>query len=222
MKSLSSLSKYLGIYDKWQQIIKRYQLKWPKKGGYNVFQKIFDNEGQSYSSMISWIKESINKLPREYGNYILFNTMTGLRPDESYNAIKLIKNNLNEYVERERMLLLHYKFPSIFLRISKKAYISIINSKILETATDTIDMINYDSIRKKIKEIGFGMNMYYCRKVFATFLRNNGVEQEIIDLLQGRTPSSIFVNHYYRPDINEIIKNKINPLLNSLFEELLH
>jgi hypothetical protein len=27
MKSLSSLSKYLGIYDKWQAIIKRYQLK---------------------------------------------------------------------------------------------------------------------------------------------------------------------------------------------------
>jgi hypothetical protein len=30
-------------------------------------------------------------------------------------------------------------------------------------------------------------------------LRNKGIEPEIIDLLQGRTSSSVFVNHYYRP-----------------------
>ena len=47
------------------------------------------------------------------------------------------------------------------------------------------------------------MNMYHCRKVFATYLRNNGIGQEIIDLLQGRISNNVFVNHYYRPDINE-------------------
>jgi intergrase/recombinase len=60
------------------------------------------------------------------------------------------------------------------------------------------------------------MNMYYCRKVFATYLMNNGIEPEIIDLLQGRISSSVFVNHYYRPDINERIASKIRPALNSL------
>jgi len=30
MKSLASLSKFMGIYDRWQTIIKRFQLKWPK------------------------------------------------------------------------------------------------------------------------------------------------------------------------------------------------
>ena len=30
----------------------------------------------------------------------------------------------------------------------------------------------------------------------------------------------VFVNHYYRPDINEIITNKIRPVLNSLLKEL--
>ncbi len=64
------------------------------------------------------------------------------------------------------------------------------------------------------------MNMYYCRKVFATFLRNSGVEPEIIDLLQGRIASSVFVNHYYRPDIKEIITNKIKPVLDTLLKEL--
>ena len=152
---------------------------------------------------------------------MLFNTLTGLRPDESYNAINLIKNKPGEYVDKERMLLLHYRFPNVFLRVSKKAYLSIINKEILETAKITIGNLNYNSFRKKFKKCGLEINMYYCRKVFATYLRNNGIEREIIDLLQGRTPSSIFVNHYYRPDINEIITNKIKPVLDSLFRELI-
>jgi hypothetical protein len=102
IKSLSSLSKYLGVYDKWLDLIKRYQLKWPKKGGYDVFQKIFSNQDQSYSSMVKWIKDSIHTLPKEYGNLLLVNTLTGLRPDESYNAISLIKTKPDVYVDRER------------------------------------------------------------------------------------------------------------------------
>ncbi len=65
------------------------------------------------------------------------------------------------------------------------------------------------------------MNMYYCRKVFATYLRNKGIEPEIIDLLQGRISSSVFVNHYYRPDISEIITEKIKPVLDSLLKEVI-
>ncbi|WP_458719228.1 hypothetical protein [Candidatus Nitrosocosmicus sp. R] len=34
------------------------------------------------------------------------------------------------------------------------------------------------------------MNIYFCRKVFATYLRNKGIKPEIIDLLQGRISSS--------------------------------
>ncbi len=68
--------------------------------------------------------------------------------------------------------------------------------------------------------VGKSMNMYYCRKVFATYLRSSSIEPEIIDPLQGRISSSVFVNHYYRPDINDIITNKIRPVLDSLLMEL--
>jgi intergrase/recombinase len=33
--------------------------------------------------------------------------------------------------------------------------------------------------------------MAYCRKIFATYLRTHGIEQEIIDLLQGMAPRSV-------------------------------
>ena len=71
-----------------------------------------------------------------------------------------------------------------------------------------------------LKRKNIEMNMYYCRKVFATYLRNKGIEPEIINLLQGRISSSVFVNHYYRPDINEIITKRIRPVLDELTKEM--
>ena len=67
----------------------------------------------------------------------------------------------------------------------------------------------------------FGMNMYYCRKVFANYLCNKGIEPEIIDLLQGRVSSFVLVTHYYRQNISEIISKKIGPSLKELANELL-
>lgn len=61
-------------------------------------------------------------------------------------------------------------------------------------------------------------NMYYRRKVFATYLRDEGVVPEIINLLQGRISSSVFVRHYYRPDMSkfEEIKEKLVKLHESI------
>ena len=66
-----------------------------------------------------------------------------------------------------------------------------------------------------LKRKGLDMNMYYCRKVFATYLRNEGVESEIIDLLQGRISSSVFVRHHYRPDLSEFDddEGKVNKVI---------
>lgn len=50
-------------------------------------------------------------LPGEYSNVILFNTLTGLRPDESLKTIDLIKiYRIDGYVDNKKMLLCHYKF----------------------------------------------------------------------------------------------------------------
>jgi intergrase/recombinase len=166
--------------------------------------------------------EVMQQCTQEYKNVLLFNTLTGLRPDEAQKAIYLIKTKENDYVDKDRDVLKHYQFSDKFLRHTKNVYISIINEKILDIAKNTPNRENYyNSLRMRISLINdFDMNMYYCRKVFATYLRNAGIEQEIIDLLQGRISNSIFVNHYYRLDIKQIITNKIKPILNSLFYEI--
>ncbi|HET6590274.1 MAG TPA: integrase [Candidatus Nitrosocosmicus sp.] len=223
MKSLSSLSKYLGQYDDWQKLIKRFQLKWEQKDSLDTFKRIFENNEESYNHILEWIKTTSGKLPSEYANAIVFNTLTGLRPDESLKSINLIKSNsLDRYMDSQKLLLYHYQFPEIFLRVSKKAFITILNNRILELAYATPTNLNYAKLRKKMKKFGIPMHLYYCRKVFATYLRNRGIESEIIDLLQGRISSSVFVNHYYRPDIKEIITKRIRPVLDELMKEIMY
>ncbi len=222
MKALASLSKYLGCYDEWRKIIHRYQLKWSDSNkSLNVFKEIFQGDGKGYTHMIDWLKEALDKLPKEYGSILLFNTLTGLRPEEAQKSLYLIKTKKNEYIDHDRGILKHYQFPGIFFRSTKKAYVSIVNDKILELAENTpYKERYYNGLRKRLAKQNLTLNMYYCRKVFATYLRTSGIEPEIIDLLQGRISSSVFVNHYYRPDINEIAKNRIRPVLDELMNEL--
>ena len=119
------------------------------------------------------------------------------------------------------MLLLHYKYPDVFFRVTKKCYIWVVNDNILRLVHDIPKQEScYNMLRRLFGRLHKSMNMYYCSRVFATFLRNKGIEPEITYLLHGRISSSVFVNHYYRPDINETITNKIRPVLNSLLSDL--
>ena len=77
--------------------------------------------------MLTYVKKCVHQFPSEYGNIFLFATLTGLRLDESIKALGLLKTESTEYVDCERMMLLHYRFSDMFLRVSKKAFVSIIN-----------------------------------------------------------------------------------------------
>jgi intergrase/recombinase len=115
------------------------------------------------------------------------------------------------------MALEHFRYPGIFIRRTKKAYISIITDKSFELAKQSATC-GYNALRLAVKKRGLDMNMAYCRKIFATYLRNKGIEQEIIDLLQGRTPKSVFAGHYFRPDFNH---DKIKEAISSLYCSLI-
>ena len=94
MKALAALSKFLGKYDEWLGIIKSYQLKWSNGNkSFKAFQSIMDSQshGNNLNSMIKWIKGVSAALPQEFRNVLLFNTLTGLRPNEGQKSIWLIK-----------------------------------------------------------------------------------------------------------------------------------
>jgi hypothetical protein len=216
MKALAAFSKYTGYYDKWKDIRNRYQLRWTNANGLEVFNAIITDSKGNYTSMVAWLKDVCSKLPKSYGNILLYNTLTGLRPDEACKSITLIHKEENNYLKKDVMTLEHFKYPEIFIRRTKKAYISIVTDSILDLAKQS-SVCGYNALRLAIKRRDLDMNMAYCRKIFATNLRMNGIEQEIIDLLQGRIPKSIFVRHYFRPDYKY---NRIRESVSSLYSSL--
>jgi intergrase/recombinase len=215
MKALAVLSKFIGMYDFWKALREQYQLKWSNGDSLKVFQTIF-NEENNFNAMMNWLKEACSKLPKPCANILLFDTLTGLRPNEALHSIDLIKKDEQQYLNKNRSILEHFKFSEIFLRRTKNAYISVVTEQILDLAKLSGDY-SYNGLKTMINRQGLQMQMGYCRKIFSTYLRTNGIESEIIDLLQGRVPKSVFGRHYFRPTLNF---EKVRSLIESLDEIL--
>lgn len=55
--------------------------------------------------MIKWIIDVSGVLPQEYKNILLFNTLTGLWPDEAQKSLWLIKTSKEDaYINKERFI----------------------------------------------------------------------------------------------------------------------
>jgi hypothetical protein len=70
------------------------------------------------------------------GKIIKFVCLTGLRPGEAVESARLINDRdaFPKYYKPEKMTLEHFRFPDVFFRQTKKAYISFASPEILEVA----------------------------------------------------------------------------------------
>lgn len=53
---------------------------------------------------------------------------------------------------------------------------------------------------------------------FACYLVQSGIEYEIIDLLQGRVPKSVFARHYFNPSLE--YRDKVSRALDNLKQQI--
>jgi intergrase/recombinase len=200
MKALSMLAKVTGLNERWRAIREAYGLKWSREMSY--VPAILTS--QTYSSLIEKARKVIGSSDR-YRGVLEFIALSGLRVGEALEAIRLYHKDAEGYLNRELMVLEHFKHPAIFIRKTKKAYITVVDDYMLDLL-ESAEPVTYNAMSMSIKR-RFGSD--HCpstfRKVWATFMRRRGIEPEVIDLLQGRTPRSIFLRHYYRPDINALL-----------------
>ena len=75
-----------------------------------------------------------------------FTTLTGLRQLEAFQSIKMIKDDSQDYINKNTMLLEHFRFPQIFIRRTKKSYISIFNETIVDLARNSATLHSYTSL----------------------------------------------------------------------------
>lgn len=226
MASLANLTKYLGLYDQWKQAVKSYGLKWERNTALDTFISILNS---NLEDVKLWLKNLIVKLPKPYASLLVFASLTGLRPTEACTSCSLITNlseigRLDDYLDKELMMLQHFKFPKLFLRRCKNAYISFISSDLLNLILEAKPIVRYSALDTKINRLGFSNQIKQLRKLYATTLRSH-LPQELIDLLQGRISQTVFMKFYYRP-LLEDTKNKalkaIQPLENELIELIRH
>jgi len=142
MKAMSSLARFLGLVPRWQEIRQRHCLRWTTGNEkLNAFQRFFSiDDSKSLDSMIRWVRDVLNVLPAQMGEVIKWNTLTGMRPMESLQAIKLIKNpaTFKTYYNTDRQCLQHFKFPEIFFRRTNTMYITIVNEQLLRIAQNAM------------------------------------------------------------------------------------
>jgi intergrase/recombinase len=211
MTALANLAKYTGRYDKFMQIKQRYALRWNKADSVKHFDRFFSEE-LTFDVMLQRIRLMIEKLPPFMGKIIKFACLIGLRPSEVIESVRLINNNDDDkdaytkyyYYKPERQALEHFAFPNVFLRQTKKAYISFVTPEMLEIVrqqdnTPTKTIPSHNAICLACFRRGIKMDMRFCRKVFASHLRQSGIQSEIVNLLQGRVDQDILTRHYLVP-----------------------
>jgi hypothetical protein len=227
MKALTVLSKYLGCYDSWLQTRKRYNMKWTTGDeSLQALHRYFD-DSLTLEAMLVEITKMIAILGGFMGQIVKFAVLTGLRPGEVVESVRLlndVKDASNSYYNPQRQCLEHFRYPSAFLRRTKKAFISFVTADMIKEVvvfdSSLPSTSSYTAIRQACRKKGINCNMAYCRKIFASWLSKEGISDTMIDMLQGRTPKSVLVQHYLSPSSD--YKEKVLAAVIKLKSELEH
>ena len=221
MFSLSALSKYLGLYDEWKNLVKRYDLKWAGKSKSDIMierlTKIED-AGEVYA----WILE-VCKVRPELTEFMDLMAVTGLRLIEGIHAYNLIielsrDGKLEEYYNGEA--LEHYKFKETFIRRNKKVFISFVPGSLVKRITENEILKSRDSVQKKIAKKGLPSRFGDIREAHATFMINF-LKQPEIDFLHGRVSASVFMSNYFNPALIADLKTRTFHGINAIEKKII-
>lgn len=111
------------------------------------------------------IKLKIPKLPP----FINFIITAGLRFDEAIDSCNLIvqlsgEGKLNEYYNTERQILEHYRYSNIFIRRTKKAFMSFVSSDLIQAICECDLRITRNVIINRLKGQDLNVNLQICAK----------------------------------------------------------
>lgn len=161
------------------------------------------------------------------GNTIKFACLVGLRPSEVLESVRLLNSSQRgiNYYNPDRQALEHFRFPEIFLRQTKKAYISFVSPSMISEITNNLKfqiiakVSTYNAIRLTCQRKGIKCDFRYTRKIFASWLRQEGgIQPEVVDMLQGRVSQSVLTRHYLTPsnDLKDRVLSSLSKLSSKL------
>jgi len=212
LMALSNFAKFLGIYEEWKRMLRRYDVHWSDgNNSVDVF-SILLNGKESVKEADNYLKEVKRKVDLETWRIVHFLALSGVRPTEALNCFNLVaKGELSKgYLDEELLILQHWRYPDIFIRGGKKLFITVLTERMLrdlrEWESKARGVWYYEKLKRRLHKAGVRVNLYILRKAWATKMRTAGLEPELVDLCQGRMPPTTFVRSYFRPDLRRVIE----------------
>ena len=213
IKALILISKYLGKYTEFKATLSQHDIKFSRPDNLAAFLRILNSNNKN---TLGWYNEALTKLRPNEQLFLKFLLHSGLRTSEgitSFNKIVELSNAgfLNEYYDSELGCLMHFKYPKQFIRKSKNAYVTFITAELLEQISHS-QTVSYACIRKRLDRAKMTMRLNEFRKLYGTHLVSNGITETEQNLVCGRIATSIFVKHYWSPQL-KLLGERINNAL---------
>jgi hypothetical protein len=202
LKALICASKYVGFYEDFKAKLKNHGIRWTNEDtAFNGFLAIFNHK---HDTLPDWIKQIQPLLSDNEKLFTRFISSTGLRRTEAITSFNMVinlnaKGNLGEYYNSELSSLEHYKFK-VFLRGTKNAYISFVPKELIEQICSS-QKISYYAFHSRLNRKHIPLRFKELRSYHNSYLRKQGLISELVDVLAGRVPKSVFARHYLGEDM---------------------
>ena len=211
VKALANLAKFVGLHDEFIQLMHKYDLEW---GGKSNEELVIDRltKVQNPNEVFDWIKQ-VKQARMELSDFMDFMAISGLRLVEavkSYNlTVKLSREGkLSEYYNEEKEALEHFRFKDMFLRKSKKAFVSFVPKDFVERISLNSALPSTDAIQSRVKKAGLKLRFSDIREAHGTFMTKYLKESEI-NFIHGRVTTSIFMANYFNPMLIADLKQRL-------------
>jgi hypothetical protein len=205
LRALVALSKYSGVYVQFKQRMKDYGMKWEGYDNFESFMRILQNRNPG---TLEWVKKCLSSFDETYKTFVLFAVISGMRRSEVINSFNLIvalgkQGKLSEYYNDDLQTLEHFRYEKLFLRGRKNVYFSFIPKEFV-VKTSQYSKVSITTLKRRRLEHGLPGKFREVRDYFATFMLQHKLLQEEVDVLQGRIGRSMFMKHYFSPEIKDL------------------
>lgn len=221
MASLSALAKFTGRYEAWRGLVKQYSLKWSGKSKDDVFIDRMTSI-QDPEEIWQWIISVKKKLP-DLTDFADLMAISGLRFGEAVNSYNLIirlaaseglklvlngngKSKVSGYFNMEKSTLEHFWFPELFLRRTKKAFISFVPFELVDRISKAAPL-NLYGVQTAVKRV-LPLRFSDVREAQGSFMVKFLKEPEI-EFIHGRVTGSVFMANYFNPALIADLRERV-------------
>ncbi|MEM0058658.1 MAG: hypothetical protein QXG09_07325 [Candidatus Bathyarchaeia archaeon] len=209
--ALSNLAKFLGVYEDYKRLLKSYGIGWNGKSVDDlIIQRLL--KVRNPNEVWDWVRRVKTERP-ELSVFMDFLAITGLRFDEAVQSYNLIiqlnrEGRLSEYYNEVNECLEHFRFKDLFIRRTKKAFVSFVPKKLVMEICKAQPFQTRGVIQKRVERKGLAVRFSDVREAHNTVLTRY-LSQPEIDFLAGRISANVFMANYFNPALIGDFKERV-------------